>query len=217
MTDGAVKSENRLGAAGGTKSILLVGVGGQGTILASKILSEGLMRAGHDVKMSEIHGMSQRGGSVTTHVKFGPKVYSPIINEREADILVAFEKAEAVRWLGYLRLGGALVVNDYEIHPLSVLTGEAAYPAGVIEMLKAEVPNMIEFDAGRIASGLGDVKAQNVVLLGALIQGMGLGGIDWEGVLADLVPPKLLDLNVRAFKAGAARFEGADTNLKSKA
>ncbi|MDR1510312.1 MAG: indolepyruvate oxidoreductase subunit beta [Synergistaceae bacterium] len=190
----------------GTKSILLVGVGGQGTILASRVLSVGLMRAGYDVKMSEIHGMSQRGGSVTTHVKFGAKVYSPVINTREADILVSFEKVEAARWLSYLKPGGMLVVNDYEIHPLSVLTGEAKYPEEIISKLKARVPNTISFNAGQIAAGLGNIKAQNIVLLGALVKGMKLDNLDWLKVLKDLVPPKFYDLNVRAFTAGTAQF-----------
>jgi indolepyruvate ferredoxin oxidoreductase beta subunit len=190
-----------------TKSVLLVGVGGQGTILASKILSVGLVRAGYDVKMSEIHGMSQRGGSVTTHVKFGEKVYSPVINEREADILVAFEKAEAARWLGFLKPGGTLVVNDYEIRPLSVLTGAAKYPDGVREKLGALVKDSVFFDAARVASGLGNIKAQNVVLLGALVKGMKLDGLPWNEILRETIPPKLFDLNARAFEAGAARFD----------
>ena len=185
-----------------TRSILLVGVGGQGTILASKVLSEGLMRAGYDVKMSEIHGMSQRGGSVSTHVRFGRKVYSPVIDEHQADILVSFEKVEAVRWLAYLKPGGMLVVNDYEIHPLSVLTGAAKYPEDVAEQLRAAVPNLLLFDAGKIAADLGNVKAQNIVLLGALVQGMKLGDIDWSAVMKETIPPKMYDLNVRAFEAG---------------
>jgi indolepyruvate ferredoxin oxidoreductase beta subunit len=196
MTDAAVR----------TKSVLLVGVGGQGTILASKVLSVGLTRAGYDVKMSEIHGMSQRGGSVTTHVKFGSRVYSPVINEREADILVSFEKVEAARWLSYLKPGGMLVVNDYEIHPLSVLTGEAKYPEDVINKLKERVPNTISFNAGRIAENLGNIKAQNIVLFGALVKGVKLDNLDWSGVLRDIIPPKFYDLNVKAFAAGAAQL-----------
>lgn len=184
-----------------------MGVGGQGTILASKVLSVGLARAGYDVKMSEIHGMSQRGGSVTTHVRFGAKVYSPIVDERGADILVSFEKVEAVRWLAFLKRGGMLVVNDYEIRPLSVLTGAAEYPDGVTGKLRAEVPRMIAFDAVKIASDLGSVKAQNVVLLGALVKGMKLDHIDWNAVLKDSVPPKLYELNARAFAAGAAELK----------
>lgn len=185
-----------------TKSILLVGVGGQGTILASKLLSEGLVRKGYDVKMSEIHGMSQRGGSVTTHVRFGSHVYSPIVPEGEADVLVSFEKVEAVRWLRYLKKGGTLVVNDFEIYSLPVLTGTAIYPDGVIEKLRAEVPNLKVFSAGAIAHELGNIKAQNVVLLGALVKALGLENLDWKSVLTELVPPKLLDLNLKAFDAG---------------
>ncbi|MDR3165469.1 MAG: indolepyruvate oxidoreductase subunit beta [Synergistaceae bacterium] len=190
-----------------TRSVLLVGVGGQGTILASKVLSAGLMRAGYDVKMSEIHGMSQRGGSVTTHVRFGAKVYSPIVDERGADILVSFEKVEAVRWLAFLKRGGMLVVNDYEIRPLSVLTGSVKYPDDMMEKLRAEVSDMTAFNAGKIASDLGSVKAQNIVLLGALVKGMKLDHIDWYAVLKDLLPPSLYGLNARAFAAGVAELK----------
>ena len=187
-----------------TKSILLVGVGGQGTILASKILSEGLSRSGYDVKMSEIHGMSQRGGSVTTHVRFGSSVASPIVPECEADVLVAFEKVEAARWLNYLKKGGTLVVNDFEIYSLPVLTGAFSYPEGVTEKLKAEVPSTKAFNAGQIAEKLGNIKAQNVVLLGALVKAMGLEDIDWKAIIAEFVPAKLLELNIKAFEAGLA-------------
>lgn len=188
-----------------TKSILLVGVGGQGTILASKILTEGLVRKGYDVKMSEIHGMSQRGGSVTTHVRYGTKVASPVVPMGEADVLVAFEKVEAVRWLAYLKKSGTLVVNNFEIYSLPVLIGAAKYPDEVIEKLKAEVTNIKEFNAGKIAEELGNIKAQNVVLLGALVKAMNLEGLDWESVIRDTVPPKLLNLNIEAFKAGLAQ------------
>lgn len=191
--------------ANDTKSILLVGVGGQGTILASKILTEGLVRKGYDVKMSEIHGMSQRGGSVTTHVRYGTKVASPVVPMGEADVLVAFEKVEAVRWLAYLKKSGALVVNNFEIYSLPVLIGAAKYPDEVIEKLKEEVPNVKEFNAGKIAEELGNIKAQNVVLLGALVKAMKLEDLDWESVITDTVPPKLLSLNLEAFKAGLAQ------------
>ena len=185
-----------------TKSILLVGVGGQGTILASKILSEGLVRKGYDVKMSEIHGMSQRGGSVTTHVRFGSKVSSPIVPVGEADVLVAFEKVEAVRWLNYLKKDGTLVVNDFEIYSLPVLTGAAVYPDGIIEKLMAEVPKLKVLNAGAMAEEIGNIKAQNVVLLGALVKAMGLESLDLESVIKELVPARLLELNIAAFKAG---------------
>lgn len=190
-----------------TKSILLVGVGGQGTILASKILSEGLVRKGYDVKMSEIHGMSQRGGSVMTHVRYGSRVASPVVPKGEADILVAFEKVEAVRWLDYLRNGGTLVVNDHEIYSLPVLTGAAKYPDKIIEKLKAAVPNIKVFNAVEIADKLGNIKAQNTVLLGALVKAMGLEDIDWTAVLEELTPPKLLQLNINAFESGMKQID----------
>lgn len=186
----------------GTKSILLVGVGGQGTILASKMLSEGLVRCGYDVKMSEIHGMSQRGGSVTTHVRFGEKVASPIIPEGGADLLVAFEKLEAARWLKYLKKDGTLIVNNYEIRPLPVLTGAARYPDGVIEALQRAVKNIKVFNAGDIAEKLGNIKAQNIVILGALISTMGLKGPDWKQMLKDFVPPKFYEINAKALEEG---------------
>lgn len=189
------------------KSILLVGVGGQGTILASKILSEGLVRKGYDVKMSEIHGMSQRGGSVMTHVRYGSRVASPVVPKGEADILVAFEKVEAVRWLDYLRNGGTLVVNDHEIYSLPVLTGAAKYPDKIIEKLKAAVPNIKVFNAVEIADKLGNIKAQNTVLLGALVKAMGLEDIDWTAVLEELTPPKLLQLNINAFESGMKQID----------
>ena len=188
-----------------TKSILLVGVGGQGTILASKILSEGLARKGFDIKMSEIHGMSQRGGSVSTHVRYGSKVSSPIVSEGEADVLVAFEKSEAVRWLNYLKKGGWLVVNNYEIKSLPVLTGLAEYPDGVVEQLGKSVDNIKVFNATQIACELGNERAQNIVLLGALIKALGIDDMDWDSVLEQLMPAKVLELNKKALRKGMAQ------------
>jgi indolepyruvate ferredoxin oxidoreductase beta subunit len=187
-----------------TKNILLVGVGGQGTILASKILSEGLMQMGYDVKMSEIHGMAQRGGSVTTHVRFGTKVASPVIAPGEADVLVAFEKVEAARWIEYLKPGGALIVNDYEIYSLPVVLGQATYPQGLTDLYRERIPGAKIFNAGEIAQGLGNIKAQNVVLLGAALRAMGLENLDWKGVLREYVPAKLYPLNERALEVGMA-------------
>lgn len=185
-----------------TTSILLVGVGGQGTILASKILTEGLLRLGYDVKMSEIHGMAQRGGSVTTQIKFGKKVYSPCIGKGEADLVIAFEKVEAVRWLPYLKEGGILLVNDYEIYSLPVLLGQEKYPENVIEKLKEKVPHFKAFNAVKIAEDLGNIKAQNIVLLGALIKALNLKDIDWTEVLKEHLPEKLHQLNIKALTAG---------------
>lgn len=185
-----------------TKSILLVGVGGQGTILASKILSEGLVRKGYDVKMSEIHGMSQRGGSVTTHVRYGTKVDSPIVSEKSADVLVAFEKIEAVCWLDYLKDDGILIVNDFEIYSLPVLMGTADYPKDVIEKLRANVSKLKVFNAAKIAEDLGNIKTQNIVLLGSLIKAMNLTSLNWESVLKELIPAKFYDINIKAFNIG---------------
>ncbi len=184
------------------KSILFVGVGGQGTILASKILSQGLLESGYDVKMSEVHGMAQRGGSVSTQVRFGEKVYSPLIEKGKADIIVAFEKSEVARWLEYLKDGGHAVVNDYEIHPVPVLIGKETYPQGVKEKVQGEVENSIFVKAGDIAKELGNIKAQNVVLLGALIKALELDDMDWDGVIERLVPKKAVELNKKALRVG---------------
>lgn len=185
-----------------TKSILFVGVGGQGIILASKILTEGLIKFGYDVKMSEVHGMAQRGGSVTTQVRFGEKVFSPLIGAGEADVAVAFEKVEAVRWLSYLKEGGSLVVNDYEIYSAPVLIGAEQYPEGVIEKLQGRVENLKVFKAAEIAENLGNIKVQNIVLLGALIRALELQDLDWAEVVRELLPEKMHEINIKAIKAG---------------
>jgi len=186
------------------KNILLVGVGGQGTILASRILSEGLVQAGYDVKMSEIHGMSQRGGNVSTQIRFGKKVYSPIVGKGEADVIVAFEKMEALRWIEYLKKGGKMVINDFEIPSLPIQQGVARYPEGILEELgnKADIS---VFKAGEIAAGLGNAKAMNVVLLGALVKAMAIPGIDWEAAVRNNVKKEFLDLNLKAFQAGSGQ------------
>ncbi|MBU5590820.1 indolepyruvate oxidoreductase subunit beta [Clostridium sp. MSJ-4] len=184
------------------KNILFVGVGGQGTILASKVLTEGLLNSGYDVKMSEVHGMAQRGGSVTTQVRYGEKVYSPIIEKGTADVIVAFEKSEAARWLPYLKEDGALIVNDYEIHPVTVLIGSEKYPENVTGKLKDLVKNSIIINAAAIAEELGNIKAQNVLLLGALIKALSIEGINWDKILEDNVPSKALELNKKALKMG---------------
>lgn len=185
-----------------TRSILFVGVGGQGTILASKILTEGLLEAGFDVKMSEVHGMAQRGGSVTTQVRFGEKVHSPLIEKGTADVIVAFEKSEAARWVPFLKKGGALVINDYEIHPVTVLIGQEKYPENINENLSSVVENIKIINAAHLAEELGNIKAQNVILLGALIKALGLENINWNQIIEKSVPSKIVDLNKLAFKKG---------------
>ena len=184
------------------KNILLVGVGGQGTILASKILTSALMKAGYDVKMSEIHGMSQRGGSVSTQVRYGDKVYSPIVGKGSADVIVAFEEMEALRWLAHLKIGGKMVINDYQIQPVPVNLGTAEYPEGIIDHLKEKV-DVLSFKAADVATELGNPKAMNIVLLGALVKAMGgLDDIDWDAEIEANVKPKFVELNKKAFRAG---------------
>lgn len=184
-----------------TKSILLVGVGGQGTILASKLLTTGLMEAGYDVKMSEIHGMSQRGGSVSSQVRYGEKVYSPVIELGGADILVSFEKMEALRWLEYLKPSGKVVVNDYEINSMPILSGKADYSREIIDELSSKTQTKV-VDAAKHAKELGNSKVMNVILLGATVKSMGLEAINWENIIRDNVKPQFLELNLRAFEIG---------------
>jgi indolepyruvate ferredoxin oxidoreductase beta subunit len=185
-----------------TKSILLVGVGGQGTILASKLLTLGLMEKGYDVKMSEIHGMAQRGGSVSSQVRYGEKVESPVIELGDADILVSFEKMEALRWLEYLKPTGSVIVNEIEIDSTPILTGESEYPHDAIaEIKKTGIPVSV-VNATKEAGALGNARVMNVILLGATVKQMGLTEIDWEGIVRGGVPAKLADLNVQALKTG---------------
>ncbi|HSH36660.1 indolepyruvate oxidoreductase subunit beta [Schnuerera sp.] len=184
-----------------TKSILLVGVGGQGTILASKILSAGLVESGYDVKMSEIHGMAQRGGSVSTQVRYGDNVDSPIIGRGTADILVSFETMEALRWLDYLKPEGKIVVNDYEIPSAPILMGKEDYPEGVIDIIKSKA-NTSVINAAEIAEELGNLKVMNVVLFGALVEAMDLKDIDWEKAIRDNVKERFIDINIKAFNRG---------------
>lgn len=183
------------------KNILLVGVGGQGTILVSKILSTGLLSAGYDVKMSEIHGMAQRGGSVSTQVRYGEKVYSPIIGIGTADILVSFEKMEALRWLEYLKPEGVVVINDYEIPSAPILSGKIDYPQGINELIASKANTRI-INAPETAEKLGNDKVMNVVLLGALIKLMNLTTIDWDNIIKDTVKQKFVDINIKALHAG---------------
>jgi indolepyruvate ferredoxin oxidoreductase beta subunit len=187
-----------------TKSILLAGVGGQGTILMSKVLTAGLVSAGYDVKMSEVHGMAQRGGSVSTQVRYGEKVYSPIIGRGEADVLVAFEKMEAVRYAEFLKPGGSAVINDIEIMPLPVATGAAEYPLGTIEAMQQSFSKVLVIPASGIAQELGNPKCMNIVLLGALVRAFRLEAIDWKKAMGETIPQKLLEMNLAAFDAGCA-------------
>lgn len=188
------------------KSILICGVGGQGTLLMSKTLTAGLVQAGYDVKMSEVHGMAQRGGSVSTQVRYGDKVYSPIVGRGEADVLVAFEKLEAVRYADLLKPGGTVLVNDYEVMPLPVSSGTAEYPQNIYDEL-GRAFRLSVIPASTIAKSLGNIRCTNIVLLGALVRAFGLESIDWNTALTASVPPKVLGMNLAAFDAGY-RFEG---------
>ncbi len=207
-----------------TKSVLLVGVGGQGTILAGKILSNGLLEAGYDVKMSEVHGMSQRGGAVSSQVRYGSQVFSPIIGRGAADILVSFEAMEALRWLDYLKPGGKVVVNDYRIPSSPILSGAVAYPADVLGTLKAAADTTV-VDAAGIAAGLGNPRVMNIVLLGALIGALEASGalspIDWKEKIRANVKPAFVELNIAAFAAGvvaaAAAYAAATANAAKAA
>lgn len=183
------------------KNILLAGVGGQGIILASKILAEGLIQAGYDVKMSEVHGMAQRGGSVTTQVRFGEKVYSPIIGKGQADILVSFETMETGKWLEFLKPDGKVVVNEFEIPSAPILACDAEYPQGVIEALK-EKSDVTVFKAGELAVEVGNHRTANVIVVGALVKAMGLTDIDWDAVIQKTVKPQFVDINIKALKVG---------------
>ena len=186
------------------KNILLVGVGGQGTILASSILSKGLIEAGYDVKMSEIHGMSQRGGNVSTQIRYGEKVYSPIIGKGEADVIVAFEKMEALRWIEYLNPKGSMVINDFEIPSVPILMGKKEYPPGILDELYSKV-NIKVFKAGGIANQLGNPKTMNIVLLGSIIKAMNLTHINWENIIKSSVKKGFEEVNIKALNAGMAQ------------
>ncbi len=185
-----------------TNSILLVGVGGQGIILISKVLAAGLIEMGYDVKMSEIHGMSQRGGSVTTQIKYGKSVSSPNIAQGEADIIISFEKSETARALPFLKKGGKIISDSREILPMSVLCGFCEYPVEVLDEVETLVDSLIVIEAAKKAQELGNIKAQNIVLLGALIMVLDLNGPDWEGIISGLVPARFVQMNLEAFKAG---------------
>ncbi|MDO4542997.1 MAG: indolepyruvate oxidoreductase subunit beta [Clostridia bacterium] len=184
-----------------TKSILLVGVGGQGAILVSKVLTAGLVSVGFDVKMSEVHGMAQRGGSVSTQVRYGEKVHSPIIGTGAADLLVAFEQMEAVRYANYLKPDGIALISDRAIMPMSVASGQAEYPKGCIEAMQQKF-NTVVVKADEISRELGNSRCQNIVLFGALTKVLGLNQIDWEAVMREVLPPKILDINLLAFRKG---------------
>jgi len=183
-------------------NIMIVGVGGQGTLLASRILGNVAMKMNFDVKVSEVHGMAQRGGSVVTYVKLAKKVYSPIIEKGEADIILAFEKLEALRWMEYLKNGGSYIINEQRIDPIPVILGKEKYPDGIIEKIKGVVNKTISVDALPIAKECGNIKAVNVVLLGVLAKETGIDKEIWIESIKETVPKKLQEVNFKAFEAG---------------
>lgn len=185
-----------------TLSILIVGVGGQGTLVASRVLGTFAMQEGYDCKLSEVHGMSQRGGSVVTHVRMGDKVYSPVIEEGTADYILAFEKLEAYRYRSYLKEGGTAFVNDQEILPMPVITGQTEYPSDCLEKMRAECKNVVTVDALSLANEAGDSRAVNTVLIACLLKALGVDYGKAEKALAATVKEKILALNVKALKLG---------------
>ncbi|MDD2234012.1 MAG: indolepyruvate oxidoreductase subunit beta [Desulfitobacteriaceae bacterium] len=183
-------------------NIMIVGVGGQGTLLASRILGAIAFKMNYDVKVSEVHGMSQRGGSVITYIKFGPKIYSPLIEKGEADIILAFEKLEALRWAEYLKDDGMIIINEQEIAPMPVVTGKAKYPSDIIEKLKQRYKNIFTLDALNIARQCGNLKAVNIVLLGVMAAKTTIAKEVWDEAVKETVPAKVLNVNIEAFNAG---------------
>jgi len=184
--------------------IVICGVGGQGIILASDILSLVAMEEGYDVKKSEVHGMAQRGGSVISNCVFGEKVYSPLIGLGEGDILLAFEKLEALRSLPYLKKNGKMIVNDYERLPITVASGNVTYPENIIKTLKKRIKNLIYVDGVKIAARLGNISTTNVVLLGVLARFLPFKQENWFSVIEKRVPKKTVEINKTAFLSGFA-------------
>jgi len=185
-----------------TKNIMIVGVGGQGSLLASKLLGRLLLTKGYDIKVSEVHGMSQRGGSVVTYVRFGEKVYSPIIDKGEADFIVSFELLEAARYTEYLKPDGRIVTNTQQINPMPVITGAAEYPAELVSKMQAAGITVDALDALKLAEQAGSGKAVNIVLMGHLSRYFDFTEEEWLQAIADSVPAKFLELNQKAFTLG---------------
>ncbi len=185
-----------------TKNVMIVGVGGQGSLLASKLLGHLLLTQGYDVKVSEVHGMSQRGGSVVTYVRYGDKVASPIIDKGEADFIVSFELLEAARWLPYLKEDGRIVTNTQQIDPMPVITGAARYPENLVEKLKAAGAQVDALDCLSLAEQAGSSKAVNIVLMGRLSNYFGFPEESWQEAIEACVPQKFLELNRKAFALG---------------
>ena len=186
-----------------TKNIMIVGVGGQGSLLASKLLGRLLLTRGYDIKVSEVHGMSQCGGSVVTSVRFGDKVYSPVIDKGEADYIVSFELLEAARWTEYLKPDGKIIVNTQQINPMPVIIGAAEYPENLVQKMRDAGLNVDAFDALSLAEQAGSTKAVNIVLMGHLSKNFDFTQEEWMEAIEQSVPAKFLELNKKAFTLGA--------------
>ena len=185
-----------------TKNIMIVGVGGQGTLLASKLLGRLLLDQGYDVKVSEVHGMSQRGGSVVTYVRYGDKVYSPVIDKGEANFIVSFELLEAARWMEFLRPEGRIITNTQQVNPMPVITGAAEYPQDLAAKMTASGARVDAMDALALAEQAGSSKAVNLVLMGRLSQYFDLPEEAWQQAITRSVPEKFLEMNRMAFHLG---------------
>ncbi len=186
-----------------TKNIMIVGVGGQGTLLASKLLGYVLLKQGYDVKVSEVHGMSQRGGSVVTYVRFGEKVYSPVIDKGEADVIISFEKLEALRWIEFLKKDGRIITNTQEVDPMPVITGAAQYPENIIEKMENAGAKVDAKDFLSLANEAGSSKAVNIALMGRLSTYFPeIPDEEWQKAIDALVPAKFIELNKKAFELG---------------
>lgn len=183
-------------------NIMIVGVGGQGTLLASRVLGNVALKMNYDVKLSEVHGMAQRGGSVVTYVKFGEKVYSPLIEKGEADIILAFEQLEALRWSEYLKPEGKMIVNEQKINPMPVIIGKAKYPESIIDKIRERFKDTVSVDALKIAKQCGNIKAVNIVLIGFMAKSSDIDKQVWLDAIKEVIPEKLLDINLKAFEAG---------------
>ncbi len=203
----AAMQQDAAGKAGTTFNMLLSGVGGQGVVLASYVLSQVAMAEGYDVKQSEVHGMSQRGGSVTSHFRFGEKVYAPLVTPGTADILMAFEALEALRYIHWLRPSGLLIYSTVQINPSPVASGLATYPAEIDAQIKTAWPNVRPVDANALAQQAGTIKAANVVMLGAVSGALPFKPETWEATIRRVVPPKTVDVNLEAFRLGKAAAE----------
>lgn len=185
-----------------TVNIVICGVGGQGVLLAGDIIAETAMACGHDAKKSEVHGMAQRGGSVVSHVRYGDKVFSPLVQEGQADVILSFEEMETARYLHFLKKEGTVIINRQQVVPMPVATGKAEYPEDIVVRIKSQVTNTVLCDGLRLSEQAGSPKTINMVLLGALSKKLELPTDKWLEVIARRVPPKTVDMNKRAFELG---------------